>query len=453
MKKILLFVCIALLMGAANANAQDWMNKLGKTAKDASKRAVENRVDRKASEATNKAMDKAEDSVKKDKNKNDDSDDSKNNKAKSDDTNDSQPSDGPSGKSVKSEKESAPVLTAFSKYDFVPGDQILYYEDFSQDAIGDFPANWTTNASGEVKTISIAPGKWYQHTTNSGYFTLLNNLDLPSNFIMEFDYIPYFSEEDQARNPGRSNWYASGSVVLYSEPAGQEREFNASAFPGNMGVRLHFSNYRWVADAYSPKGDTEIDGNSDKNCVVSEQVNHIIIWVQNRRVRIYHKGAKIMDIPTLLAPDTKFNRLRFANDHEANRPFFSNIKFTTAAPDTRSKLITEGKLISYGINFDVNKDVVKPESFGALNDIATVLKENPDVKVKIVGHTDSDGDDKANLDLSQRRAAAVKMELSKSFGIDESRMVTDGAGESQPIAANDKSENKARNRRVEFIKL
>jgi outer membrane protein OmpA-like peptidoglycan-associated protein len=119
----------------------------------------------------------------------------------------------------------------------------------------------------------------------------------------------------------------------------------------------------------------------------------------------------------------------------------------------RSKLITEGKLVSYGIYFDVNKDVVKSESFGTIKQIADVLKENANVKIKIVGHTDSDGDDKSNLDLSQRRAASVKSVLVKEFGIDASRIETDGKGESEPVAKNDSVINKALNRRVEFIKL
>ena len=119
----------------------------------------------------------------------------------------------------------------------------------------------------------------------------------------------------------------------------------------------------------------------------------------------------------------------------------------------RSKLLTEGKLVSYGIYFDVNKDVVKPESYGTLKEIADVLNENPEVKVKIVGHTDSDGADPANLDLSKRRGASVKDELVKDFGIDASRLESDGMGETQPVAPNDTPVNKALNRRVEFIKL
>jgi len=119
----------------------------------------------------------------------------------------------------------------------------------------------------------------------------------------------------------------------------------------------------------------------------------------------------------------------------------------------RNKLLTEGKLVSYGIYFDVNKDIVKPESYGTLKGIADVLTENPDVKVKIVGHTDSDGADAANLDLSKRRGAAVKTELVSNFGIDASRLETDGMGETKPVAPNDSPVNKALNRRVELIKI
>jgi len=119
----------------------------------------------------------------------------------------------------------------------------------------------------------------------------------------------------------------------------------------------------------------------------------------------------------------------------------------------RNKLMTEGKLVTYGIYFDVNKDVVKPESYGTLKEIAAILNEVPDVQVSIAGHTDSDGADAANLDLSKRRAAAVKKELVNSFGVNGDRLVTDGLGESQPVAPNDSPANKALNRRVEFIKL
>ncbi|HUR11926.1 MAG TPA: OmpA family protein, partial [Flavitalea sp.] len=124
-----------------------------------------------------------------------------------------------------------------------------------------------------------------------------------------------------------------------------------------------------------------------------------------------------------------------------------------ASPDTRSKLITEGKWSTSGILFDVNSDKIKETSYGVLKNIASVFNENPDVKVKIIGHTDNDGDDAKNLDLSKRRAAAVKQALTTEFSISADRMQTDGQGESKPVADNSKPEGKAQNRRVEFVKL
>jgi outer membrane protein OmpA-like peptidoglycan-associated protein len=70
-----------------------------------------------------------------------------------------------------------------------------------------------------------------------------------------------------------------------------------------------------------------------------------------------------------------------------------------------------------------------------------------------VGHTDSDGADAANLDLSKRRSDAVKNELARNFNVNADRLVTDGMGENQPVAPNDTPVNKALNRRVEFVKL
>jgi outer membrane protein OmpA-like peptidoglycan-associated protein len=122
-------------------------------------------------------------------------------------------------------------------------------------------------------------------------------------------------------------------------------------------------------------------------------------------------------------------------------------------PDMRNKLITEGKFISYGILFDVNSDKLKPESAPSLKEIAAVLKDNPTLRVKISGHTDSDGADDQNLDLSKRRAESVKNELVKVYSIDASRLEAEGKGETSPVAPNTTAMNKAKNRRVEFTKL
>ena len=133
--------------------------------------------------------------------------------------------------------------------------------------------------------------------------------------------------------------------------------------------------------------------------------------------------------------------------------YISNVKVATGKPDTRHKLIEEGKFSTTGILFDNASAVIKGESAGVLKEIGTTLKENTSVKVKIIGHTSSDGDDVANMELSRQRAAAVKEYLAKEFSIDAARMETEGKGETKPVADNKTKEGRAQNRRVEFVKL
>jgi outer membrane protein OmpA-like peptidoglycan-associated protein len=97
-------------------------------------------------------------------------------------------------------------------------------------------------------------------------------------------------------------------------------------------------------------------------------------------------------------------------------------------------------------------DRIKGESYGSLKEIANVLTEAAVLNVQIIGHTDSDGDDASNMDLSKRRAASVKAALVTEFKIDAGRLETDGKGETQPLAKNDTPAGKANNRRVEFVR-
>jgi len=165
---------------------------------------------------------------------------------------------------------------------------------------------------------------------------------------------------------------------------------------------------------------------------------------------------KVWDLPRAFDPANNYNFLAFSNQGyhvESDKYFVSNLRVAVGAPDTRSKLITEGKFSTTGILFDINSANIKPESYGVLKDIANVLTENATVKVKIIGHTDSDGDDAGNLALSKKRSESVKETLSKDFGIDKARLETDGKGETVPASPNTTTEGKANNRRVEFVKL
>ena len=401
---IKLIVAVLLLSLATNAESQIKVDL---------KKKVENAVNRRANQRTdqaiNKGLDAVENAVKEDiKNAGQDqpADTQKDQNAQS-----GGQTDAGSGKQATGQQ--ATSLQAYSRYDFVPGDKIILYEDFSQDAVGDFPALWTTDASGEINSLNIATGNWLNLNSGEGTYWFMKDIEFPQNFIIEFDIVP---------KPAAPR--IAADLVLFGEETHSEMDKNGN--PGTGGLHIQMEKQNWITKGYRKGSNDFLSGSSQVNTVEPEKVNHVIVWVQNRRVRIYNKGAKVLDMPTNIYEGTKFKRLCFKLYRGASSgSYISNIKITTAAPDMRSKLLTEGKLVSYGIYFDVNKDVVKPESYGTLKEVATVMTENPDLRVKIAGHTDADGADASNLDLSKRRGAAVKNELVKTFGIDASRLEFD----------------------------
>jgi outer membrane protein OmpA-like peptidoglycan-associated protein len=334
-----------------------------------------------------------------------------------------------------------PSMQTYSKYDFVPGEKVIFYDDFTETSVGDFPANWNSNASGEVVTTNLYPGNWFK-MNGSGGIVIDGGLKLPENFTVEYDVISYPVEEDNTNYEFGFYMYSSQNVKDLNE---------GGAVPGlNGGVKMSFG-FRATYSAYNTEGYT-MNGEKDDAVMEAGKKYRLSFWVQKTRLRVYLDQVKIFDLPKVFEPSLKINMMRFEL-WESGNPMISNFRVAAGLPDMRNKLLTEGKLVSYGIYFDVNKDVVKPESNGTLKEIAKILNEVPDVKVKIVGHTDSDGADAANLDLSKRRAASVKTELVKNFGVNGDRLLTDGMGESQPVAPNDTPANKALNRRVEFIKM
>lgn len=403
---------------------------IGKIAGD----KVKQRTEQKTGEAVDKGLDAVEDGIKGEKKE----------------EGDKKVEDAPKGEAVEDEIASKAsgqqeqTFQAYSKYDFIPGQKVIFYEDFSQDAVGDFPMLWNTNGSGEIVTTNLYPGNWLQLKGNYCIWTD-ELLELPENYTIEFDVIPIAGESGDMEGYG---------FRLYQ--AINEKSWDGGSVPGEAGFAMHIEyfgrqSYRTYINLDGGE-DLSLSGYSEKENIFQKENKkyHISIWMQKTRVRLYQDETKLFDLPKAFNhPGVKMDRIRL----EYGAALITNIRIAVGAPDTRNKLLTEGKLVTYGIYFDVNKDIVKPESYGTLKDIANVLTENPDVRVKIIGFTDSDGDDAKNLDLSKRRAASVKASLSKDFAIDESRMETDGLGEGQPVAPNDTPANKALNRRVEFVKL
>ncbi|MGE5457746.1 MAG: OmpA family protein [Methanococcaceae archaeon] len=319
-----------------------------------------------------------------------------------------------------------------SKYDFRPGEKIIFYDDFTAENIGDFPIQWNTTGSGEVVTTNVADGRWFKITNSRGIYTLMDPLTLLENYTIEFDVIP---QDKQFQ------------FYLISTTKPKDLQYGL-ARPGGTGVKFSFEYNNYVRSYYAD-GTPDISSSEEQPKLTVNKKYRMSVWVQKERIRFYVDQKKLFDLPKAMSKSVKYNMIRF----DQGSPMISNFRIATGLPDLRSKLLTEGKLVSYGIYFDVNKDVVKPESYPTLKEIAALLTENPNVRIKIVGHTDSDGNDASNLDLSKNRSISVKNSLVTNFNIDAARIETDGKGEKEPVSPNDSSINKSLNRRVEFLKL
>ena len=419
MKKIIFIV--SLLISVSFVHGQI-LKKIGDRVKNRATSNANNKVNDKVDKTVDDAMD-----PKTDKKDNGGSDDPS--------TKDGNPVSGPVS------------FKAYSKYDFVPGEKVIGFEDFSTGNIGDFPAGWNTSGSGEIVTIENKPGRWLW-ITKPGVFVPEFTDKYPDDFTIEFDLlhgVPIRAAEFQ---------------FVMAELENIEQPQNWTLAPNRFTAGLKTAN----SDQKEGTASTEIRKNASSQPanqfyteLLSDKFNpiHVSIWRQKERVRIYVNQEKIWDVPKAIAPDAKLNAILFSAPYvDGNiQHYIGNLRLAIGAPDTRKKMLEQNKWVTHGILFDVNSANIKPESYGTLKEMANVLKENADLKVKIVGHTDADGKDDANLDLSKRRAASVKTMLAKEFSIDESRMETDGKGESEPIDTNDTPAGKANNRRVEFIKI
>ena len=320
----------------------------------------------------------------------------------------------------------------------------MAFEDFKQDSVGDFPARWNTNAGGEVVRINGQPDPWLQLPDRGLVYPEFVQA-LPENFTMEFDMM--VSDDLSGNMSGlRVHFPVTSARTLTLDPNfGSDTQVGFDLHPVPS-ISNHVS-HAWVLD----KAQQKLLENTQPMPWKIGEPNRISIWRQKTRIRLYVNETKVWDLPRAFDTSLSYSML-MSTQLFAGAVYMSNLRVAVGAPDTRNKLITEGRWVTRGILFDSNAHRIKPESYAVLKDIATVLTENASVNVQIVGHTDSDGDDARNLDLSRHRAEAVKTALAGEFGIAAGRMSTEGMGEAQPAEPNTTPQGKANNRRVEFIR-
>lgn len=399
--------CFFLLAGIQPAESQIW-----KRVKNRVKQTVEDRTVNKSGDATNQALDQIGQAGKTPAN-----------------------STAASGENTESGRSKKTVeIKDYKNYDFVPGDKIIFQPDLSGEADEELPARFTVNyGNAEIQTFE---GEKVLHLDKGSDAVvsplIVSDSYLPEQFTIELDMM-YENDADkftfntfsiQLRKPGYKNF---------------------SATPPHNLLIVANDQYEW-GDVNASRND--MPDALKKSMLTNNTWHHIAIYVRK------NIGKGYIDQYRVAASNTMPTGLGFV-DIKTNGNYgmkIKNMRIAAGGSDKYNKIVTDGKFITHGILFDVNKSTIKPESMGTLNEIAKMMKDHADLRFEIDGHTDSDGADDVNMKLSQARAGAVKDKLT-SMGINAERLTAKGFGETKPIDKNDNAEGKANNRRVEFVKI
>ncbi len=421
----LAYLVVMLLLFYARADAQTWVEKVGKNVKDRAVGQVENRIEDKAAEAVDKGLDKTEESVKKPGKKGKTARDT--DEAEAEEGADDENGDGGNtnnGKSNSSKSQQKPKM-GYTKYDFVPGNEVIFEDDLKGEQVGEFPSKWDLIEGGaEIATVD---GENVIALVGYTYITPLfrNPADkyLPEAFTLEYDLLIDENEKEH--------------FIEFVDEGGDD------VVSSSFWTSTNVYNFSWNLHTSSERSGSETFDNS-------QGWHHCAISFNQRAMKIYMDEKRVANIPNITA---KLSTVRFfARGGNDNSMFhIKNIRIAKGAVPLYDKLMTDGKIITYGITFDVGKSTIKPQSMGTINEIFALMQKYPDLKFSVEGHTDNTGNAALNQKLSEERAQAVCAKL-QQLGVAADRLTAKGHGLSKPIGTNDTSEGRAKNRRVEFVK-
>jgi len=322
-----------------------------------------------------------------------------------------------------------PNLTAV-KSDFVPGDKLIFYDDFTDMAGDESPPHWKVR--GGTAELQAGNGVRQLVMATHAMYMSPNITQLPKNFTMEVD-----------TQFGTLTGNGNGMIWRFTTvPDGpQTLRINTRVQEGGTRVQVAAGN----PDDPESVADTIVQVNP-------REPIQFALWVQEGRIRLYLNGKRAMDVNQITLEPIKFVDMEaVVEGSEGSYAAIRRVRFAETAPDF-SKTIMSGRYVTHGILFDTDSDRIKPDSAATIKMIASGLQSNAGSNFLIEGHTDSTGDAAHNMDLSKRRAEAVKSVLVSQFGIDGARLTTAGLGSTKPVASNNTPTGRAENRRVEFVR-
>ena len=304
---------------------------------------------------------------------------------------------------------------AWANYDFKPGDRALYVDDFTADEVGDFPKRMEFK-TGALEIVEWQDARYLRATSDSRFFIPVPEM-LPERFTMEFDYsIP----------TGGEVWISFGD------------ENKRVEFGGDGTSTVYNGATQITADGRLPDAERGA-------------LHRARVTVDGKYVKTYLDDTRVLNVPN--ADVGRANKILFYTDGDAKQPtLFGNFRIAAGGKKLYDALSTSGRVATQGIYFDTGSDRVRPESSPTLKEIGTMLKDHPDLKLTIEGHTDNVGSAASNQALSEKRAAAVRQALIDTYHVDGGRLEAKGLGQTKPAGSNDTPEGRQSNRRVELVK-
>lgn len=314
-------------------------------------------------------------------------------------------------------------LTSYQNYDFTPGDTIIFADDFATTADGEFPEQWELSKGQAV--VNKAAGYPAFLLTDGNYAQVTPRMKtkayLPAQFTVEYDLL------------GNPDVYAL--IVEF-----EHDDDSAHLQVGRSEAHYEANNVDLQGALPPPIRDDAFDN----------KWHHVAVVYRQPQMKVYVDQYRVLTVP-----DAKFvpQSVVFEGIGDQEKPItFRNVRIASGGGmNMVGKKFTEAKIVTHGINFDIDKATLRPESMGTLNQIKAVMASDPTLKFEIDGHTDNSGEAAHNMTLSQQRADAVKAEL-VTLGISADRLTTKGFGDTKPMASNDTPDGKANNRRVEFVR-